>query len=615
MKRDDRPNDRRDDRFERRDDNYRRPGGSHGYRKRGSPESEKESRFNSGRAGASDFKRKKESARYVNIFWFTMIMQVYCIFIVGGVYVPKLAAYDCSKVSEAGLRSASCLHLKQELVQTEEMLGLMRTDFVMSEAVSCEARIRMEKWYCGTASHVHVLDVPHEAQLELSMEECRTTYHTGKYAFDGRYFSVNVGVQNSHSFVVNGSLSAWNQFGSENIACKTLGVYAHGDWFASGFGIGTLNIVVKTKPVMIKDNLVIDADQQIVVGKFVDLHLWAEPVSRFYPFVVRKPSSLFKVMFQDKFNITRWNGQMYVENLERNILVQVLKNETFGLKHLDFKILVTELDGVKFLVGPQSAVRSYFGDILKEESSYDINSMFLASRERNERLMEWFSISKCTPNDVKSNMHVKQGYKVVFLGEIARYEKCTRVDISIKIGENVGCAVGHLLLEYNGLNIGVQEYSRLIVPATQVKMSNCTENPIFLKLTDNLFVGNRGTGLQIIHIENIKSEHVGQKIYMSDEKTFLADFNGTIGYNGLEDFEDFVGQASKLDIVEEKVSFFDEITSPIYDIEHLFTYILPLFFKLLILGLIFGTIFIPVCCIGSWCYKKRYTQEEFNART
>jgi hypothetical protein len=241
--------------------------------------------------------------------------------------------------------------------------------------------------------------------------------------------------------------------------------------------------------------------------------------------------------------------------------------------------------------------------------------MFLASRERNERLMEWFSISKCTPNEVKSNMHVKQGYKVVFLGEIARYEKCTRVDISIKIGENMGCAVGHLLLEHNGLNIGVQEYSRLIVPVTQVKMSNCTENPIFLKLTDNLFVGNKGTGLQILHIENIKSEHVGQKIYMSDEKTFLADFNGTIGYNGLEDFEDFVGQASKLDIVEEKVSFFDEITSPIYDIEHLFTYILPLFFKLLILGLIFGTIFIPVCCIGSWCYKKRYTQEEFNART
>jgi hypothetical protein len=613
-RRPERKDDRFNDRFDRREDGSRRQGGSQGFRKRGSPESENEARFGFGRSGVADFKRKKDS-RYVNILCFTMIMQCYCIFIVGGTYVPMLAAYDCSKVSEAGLRSASCLHLRQELVQTEEMLGLMKTDFLMSEAVSCEARIRMEKWYCGTASHVHVLDVPHEAQLELSMEECRTTYHTGKYAFDGRYFSVNVGVQNSHSFVVNGSLNAFNEFGSENIACKTLGVYAHENWFPSGFGIGTLNIVVKTKPVMIKDNLVIDADQQVVVGKFVGLHLWAEPVSHFFPYVVRKPSSLSKVMFQDKFNLTKWNGQMYVENLERNILVQVLKTETFSLQHLDFTILVTELDGVKFLVKPQAAVRSYFGDILRQESSFDINSMFLASRERNERVMEWYSISKCTPNDLNTNMQVKQGYKVVFLGEIARYEKCTRVDIPIKTGENLGCAVGHLLLNYNGMNIGVQEYSRLIASTTQVKMANCTENPIFLKLTDNLFVGNTGDGLQILHIENVKSEHIGQKIYTSDEKTFLADFNGTIRYNGLEDLEDFGGQASKLDIVEEKMSFLEEIMSPVYSIDHLFTYMLPLLLKLLVLGSIFIAAIIIVYCVGSWCYKKRYTEEEFNART
>ena len=53
----DRPNDRREDRFDRRDD--RRQGGPHGYRKRGSPESEKESRFNPGRAGPSDLKGRR----------------------------------------------------------------------------------------------------------------------------------------------------------------------------------------------------------------------------------------------------------------------------------------------------------------------------------------------------------------------------------------------------------------------------------------------------------------------------------------------------------------------------------------------------------------------------
>jgi len=189
------------------------------------------------------------------------------------------------------------------------------------------------------------------------------------------------------------------------------------------------------------------------------------------------------------------------------------------------------------------------------------------------------------------------------------------VDIPIKTGENLGCAVGHLLLNYNGMNIGVQEYSRLIASTTQVKMANCTENPIFLKLTDNLFVGNTGDGLQILHIDNVKSEHIGQKIYTSDEKTFLADFNGTIRYNGLEDLEDFGGQASKLDIVEEKMSFLEEIMSPVYSIDHLFTYMLPLLLKLLVLGSIFVVAIIIVYCVGSWCYKKRYTVEEFNART
>ncbi len=119
---------------------------------------------------------------------------------------------------------------------------------------------------------------------------------------------------------------------------------------------------------------------------------------------------------------------------------------------------------------------------------------------------------------------------------------------------------------------------------------------MFLKLTDNLFVGNKGKGLELLHIENIKSEHVGQKIYMSDEKTFMADFNGTIGYQGLEDFEDFVGQASKLDIVDDKVSLFDQIMSPLFDIEHIFTDVLPLFVKFLILILILLAVIIPVYC-------------------
>ena len=159
------------------------------------------------------------------------------------------------------------------------------------------------------------------------------------YQYDGLGFSVSIDLQTSHSFVVNGSLSAWNQFGEENIECETLGVYAHNEWFASGFAIGTLHILVNT---------VMDYDKQTIVGHFVDHHWWAVPVSRFYPNVLRKPASTFKVVFQDKFNITRWNDQLFVSNLERNILIKIIDTEKFVLQHLDFKILLQNWKGSNF---------------------------------------------------------------------------------------------------------------------------------------------------------------------------------------------------------------------------------------------------------------------------
>ena len=150
-----------------------------------------------------------------------------------------------------------------------------------------------------------------------------------------------------HSFVVNGSLSAWNDVNVENIQCKTLGVYAHNKWFDSGFAIGTLHILVKNTPVLIKENVAMDYDKKTIVSNFVENHLWATSTSRFYPYVVQKPASNFKVVFQDKFNLTTWNDQLFVSNLERNILVKIMETEKFVLQHLDFKILVTELEGIK----------------------------------------------------------------------------------------------------------------------------------------------------------------------------------------------------------------------------------------------------------------------------
>jgi hypothetical protein len=211
------------------------------------------------------------------------------------------------------------------------------------------------------------------------------------------------------------------------------------------------------------------------------------------------------------------------------------------------------------------------------------------------------------------------GFRIIYLGEIAKYEKCTAVEILVKLGVDYGCAVGHLLVEYKGETVGIQEYSRMIVAVEDIKLLNCSQSPVFLKLTANLFLGNQGQGLELLHIANEKSEHVGQKIFLNDEKVFIADFNKTIKYQGLEDFEDFNGQASKLDFVDHKLSFFEQVTGPWFGLEHLFKDILPLFakFVLIVLMLLLGIIpmlaLLYCCC--SWCHKKRFTEEEFNARS
>ena len=578
----------------------------------------------SGRAGPIPVKKSKDDrgVRYLDILLFVVVMQTYCLIIVGGMYTsqdPRLAAYDCSQISNVELRSAACLHDRMEPVRSVELLGLAETDFILSEAISCEVRLKLERWFCGTASHVHVLDVPHEKQVELSMDECRRVFHSGKYQHDGISFKVNIDLPTVHSFTVNGTLSPFWDVGGENIQCKTLGIYAHNMWFNLGFAIGTLHILVKNTPVLIKGNVVMDYDKKTIVANFEDNHLWATSTSPYFPYVVRKPASNFKVVFQDTFNLTTWNEQLFVSNLERNILVKIMGTEKLTLQHLDFNIFVTELEGIKFLEEPKAAVRSYFGDLLKQEARFDLNAMFLASRERNERMMELFSISRCAQTEVRSNVQLHHGFRIIYLGEIAKYEKCTAVEIPVKLGVDYGCAVGHLLVDYKGETVGIQEYSRMIVAVEDIKLLNCSQSPVFLKLTANLFLGNQGQGLELLHIANEKSEHVGQKIFLNDEKVFIADFNKTIKYQGLEDFEDFNGQASKLDFVDHKLSFFEQVTGPWFGLEHLFKDILPLFakFVLIVLMLLLGIIpmlaLLYCCC--SWCHKKRFTEEEFNARS
>ena len=151
----------------------------------------------SGRAGPVPVKKSKDDrgVRYLDILLFVVVMQTYCLIIVGGMYTsqdPRLAAYDCSQISNVELRSAACLHDRMEPVRSVELLGLAETDFILSEAISCEVRLKLERWFCGTASHVHVLDVPHEKQVELSMDECRRVFHSGKYQHDGISFKVNI---------------------------------------------------------------------------------------------------------------------------------------------------------------------------------------------------------------------------------------------------------------------------------------------------------------------------------------------------------------------------------------------------------------------------------------
>ncbi len=95
--------------------------------------------------GSSGTKRSREEPnRYNKILVFTLVMQGYCFILAGSVYLPNLSAYDCSKVEQAELRSAACLHSKVDQIKTVKLLGLAETDFLLTEAVTCEARFRID---------------------------------------------------------------------------------------------------------------------------------------------------------------------------------------------------------------------------------------------------------------------------------------------------------------------------------------------------------------------------------------------------------------------------------------------------------------------------------------
>ena len=62
------------------------------------------------------------------------------------------------------------------------------------------------------------------------------------------------------------------------------------------------------------------------------------------------------------------------------------------------------------------------------------------------------------------------------------------------------------------------------------------------------------------------------------------------------------------------MSFFEQITGPLFGLEHLFLDVMPLFAKFLVITLMLLLVIVPLLvalyCCGSWCYKKRFTPKK-----
>ncbi len=358
-------------------------------------------------------------------------------------------------------------------------------------AVRCMIRRTVHSWYCGTSSHLHLegISVPvftHWAQ--------------------------------SHTFFVNGSITySKNILWSLDPQCKGKGLFIKdGKEYFVPFSFQEVHIKVQAQNVKVTQYL----DGCYTGDKYVGQNCLQDELQLGEDRITILKSTLMDKKFHLRYRTISVGDALIIKdsvqlgtNGEQGSQTMLLFNPhtAFGVELTRKKnfedvlqdTVVYETNVPSILVWLTKADNPFFVRIQEEERDESLQLQLALSFLKYKQMLSKSEGCYGEKTEITETVKMHRNRISRNMGEIEIVIPCETFLVKVMLEEAMPCYFHHLTVKVNGSLYGVAPFSRILKNVSGLMGVDCSENPVFLRMTDNRFIGNRGLGMEnLISIED-----------------------------------------------------------------------------------------------------------------
>ena len=457
-----------------------------------------ETSYNTTYAQHKASKRKlSQDARYVRY--------IIVLSILGPVRSHSLIGYDCNKILNHQLVPSPCLRQVSEIGKDryDGWVAYHTRERIVS-GLRCVTQVKLQSYYCGSSSHIHLLETPIVKTISLTPEECREVFKSKAITVYNKIYTVepNTGL-NHHGIIVNGSLTYGYTLGVFNVFCNPTGVQAANHFVDYGFKVGILSVSATQVPLLLTADNIIDYQLDTKIGHWNNCTRGCTASTGSY--YIPGDHSRYRLVKYLSFQKYTMGNQVFIVNHTENIHMEITEITITKVNNRQEQVLQTELPDVVLFTNPN--MEGKIPKLHAQEARYDIagyiNTLY-KYKQLQEELEHQVQDETCVRTHrikVQPSTHYTRGEAITSLGELMRISTCTPVNITITEGRKDACYSEHISVQVNNITKIMLPGSRIVFDIADTKPVSCVKHPIFLYIGKNQYLGNEGSGMELIQVK------------------------------------------------------------------------------------------------------------------
>ena len=436
---------------------------------------------------------------------------------VSGNTVHSLKAYDCQDPVHELIPSPCLTQVTwDEGDSYEGWVSYLPKDRIVS-GIRCTVQISLQSYYCGTSSHIHLLDTPIVKKITLTPEECNQVYKTKSITMYNKIYAVEPDTgMNVHGIIVNGTLTYGYKFGVFDVFCNPTGITTANHYVDYGFQVGTLTISVTKVPLLLTAAEIIDYQKQTRIGHWSNCTRGCTAVTGSY-YIPGDPTR-YRLVRQLSFNKYKQGNQIFIINKTENIHLEITKITREKINNRLEQVLITELPDLVLFTN--SAIKDKLPILHSQETRYDIASWIFTSFKNKQlqaeidRQIQYETCSRTHQIRVSPSTHYTEGKIYTALGELMRVSTCKKVNVTITEGKKDACYTNYITVQVQNITKIMLPGSRIVFNISNLKPVTCDRHPLYTYIGNHTYLGNQGNGMERIKVKD-KSKHLKTHIFWS----------------------------------------------------------------------------------------------------